>query len=139
MYQELLTVSELAKLLKVSKSSIYHRVQTNSIHVIRIGSAIRINPTELGIVQNRDDPPKPQSPQPKPEPPKLHFNSDLLNHMIPEIEKAFLNPPAYGDISIRIIMHDSEAVRIETASSVTKLISPQPNQVPIYQNRQPRS
>mgnify|MGYP001439690064 CR=1 FL=1 len=138
MYQELLTVSELAKLLKVSKTSIYHRVQTKGIPVIRIGSALRFNPAEFGITQKRDELPQSQGSPSIPEPRHQSSCSDLLNRLMPEIEKAFINPPAYGDISIRIIMHDAEAVRIETASSVSKLIGPITEQSKLPQNRQPR-
>jgi len=43
----LLTVSEMANLLKISRSKAYQLVKENSFPIIKIGKCIRINKIEL--------------------------------------------------------------------------------------------
>ncbi len=44
---KILTVSEMANLLKISRSKAYHLVKDTTFPVIKIGKCIRINKKEL--------------------------------------------------------------------------------------------
>lgn len=136
MYQELLTVAQVAELLKISKISVYRMAKEGRLKAVRIGSAVRFRPSEIGVETVNDElPAKPVAEQVSVLP---KTGVPLLESLMPEIERAFKNVPAFGDISIRVILHEGMPVRIETSSSVSKLISPKTEQAQIAQNRPPR-
>jgi excisionase family DNA binding protein len=136
MYEELLTVEQVADLLKISKVSVYRMAKVGRLKAVRIGSAVRFRPSEIGVEKLNEEPPT------KPEVERAQVlpktSIPLLESLMPEIEKVFRYVPAYGDISIRVIMHDAAPVSIETASSVSMLLGPKSEQAHSAQNRPPR-
>lgn len=47
----------------------------------------------------------------------------LLLELLPEIQTAFVQPPAYGEITINVTFHSDRPTRIATSRTEHKLIS----------------
>ena len=116
MNTKLLSVAQAAELANISRVSMYRMVKDGRIPCIRIGKLIRFNPEMIGILAQVQD----QEAEPSTDlkrlvnPPK---ELSLLERLRPELEKAFSDIPAFGEIGFRLVLHDSQVVRIEYSTS----------------------
>jgi hypothetical protein len=51
----------------------------------------------------------------------------ILEQLQPEIEKAFMSIPQYGDIRFTVFFNEGEAVRIEVSGAISKRLMPKDN------------
>ena len=123
MNTKLLTVTKAAELANISRVSIYRMVKDGRIPCIRIGKLIRIKPEMIGILaQVQDQEAEPSTDLKRQvDPPKGLSILDLLR---PELEKAFSDIPSFGEVGFRLVLHDSQVVRIEYSSSKSVKIEP---------------
>ena len=122
-YERLLSVPEAAKLAALSRSHFYRMVRSGQISCIRIGKAIRIRPEAIGLLAQKEEPIPLPPPQPKKVDEKLSEET-FLDRLKPELENAFRDIPSFGEVGIRVVVHDSRVVRVEYTTSVMKKIDP---------------
>lgn len=122
MYRRLLSVKQKAELLNLSVMTVYKMVKDRRIETRKLGSRVLIDPETIGIKEVPEKPivdlePKPLIPQPKP------LFESILKDLIPELDMAFKNAPAYGEVGFRVVFHDSQVVRMETTTSASRKVT----------------
>ncbi len=119
MYRRLLSVKEAAELLNLSIVTIYRMVRDGRIKAKRLGDRILIDPETIGIQELFEPPTVESSTIEKSAIPLLDPNySDIIQELIRSLKSA----PAFGEISLRVIFHNSQVVRLENTTSVSKLM-----------------
>jgi len=122
MYRRLLSVKQTAEILNLSVLTIYRMVKEGRIEARKLGHRVLIDPEVLGLKE------VPEQPEVK-EPVKVEVKQEkpvfesILKDLIPELDRAFRNAPAYGELGFRVVLHDSQVVRVETSTSVSKLVN----------------
>lgn len=51
-------------------------------------------------------------------------SQEILEQLQPELEKAFRDIPAFGEIGFRVIFTDGEPVRIEYSAALSRKLTP---------------
>jgi len=46
----------------------------------------------------------------------------ILKDFVPELERAFKNVPADGEVGFRVVFHESQVVRVETTISAIRKV-----------------
>ena len=122
MYRRLISLKEAAEILNLSKSTLYKMVEAGRIEVKRFGKKILFDPEAVGIKEILDQPESDLAHKIEVKVEKPVFQS-ILKDLIPELDRAFKNAPAYGDVGFRVVFHESQVVRVETTSSVSRLVN----------------
>ena len=123
MNSKLLSVTQAAELANISRVSMYRMVNDGRIPCIRIGKLIRIKPEVIGVlVQIQDQASGSAADLKKPVDPLKE--QTFFDRLRPELEKAFSDIPSFGEVGFRLLLHDSQVVRIEYAFSKSVKIEP---------------
>jgi len=121
MYRRLLSVKQTAELLNFSVITIYRMVKDGRIVARKLGYRILIDPEVLGLKEIPERPAVkvPDKVEVKQE--KQVFES-ILRDLVPELDRAFKNAPAYGEVGFKVVFHDSQVVRVETTTSASRKV-----------------
>ncbi len=121
MDNRLLSLKQAAELANVSRASIYRMVRDGRIPSIRFGKLFRIKPESIGLAVQKQEPTPPLDQNKIVEKPK---EETFLDRLRPELENAFRDIPPFGEVGIRVILHDSQVVRVEYSTSFIKKVDP---------------
>jgi len=122
MYRRLISVKQTAELLNLSVISVYRMVKDGRIGAKKLGRRVLVDPETIGISEIPEKPKIEKAPKPQMEEGKSPLKS-ILKDLIPELELAFKFVPDFGDVGFRVVFHNSQVARVETTTSVSKLVS----------------
>lgn len=122
MYRKLISVKEAAELLNLSAITVYRMVKEGRIEARKLGSRVLLDPQTLNILEIPENPEAKMASKIETKRDIPILNS-ILKELLPELERAFNFVPTYGEVGFRVVFHDSQVVRVETITSVSKKIS----------------
>jgi len=94
-------VNQTAELLNLSVITIYRMVSDGRIVARKLGFSVFIDPEVLGLKE---------------------IPEQLEVKVLVKVGSN-RNTPAYGEVGIKVVLLDSQVVRVETTTSVSKLVS----------------
>jgi len=121
MYRRLISVKEAAELLNLSRSTIYKMVKERRLEFRKLGSRVLFDPETLGIKAIPDNPKIESAQKLSHQEPKPVFDP-ILKDLLPEIERVFKFIPAFGEVGFKVVFHESQPVRIETTTSLSRKV-----------------
>jgi len=96
-------------------------IREKRVPSIRFGETIRVQPEAIGVRFRKEETVVPPPPEPV-EAVKKKVEDLFLGRLRPKMEEAFRRIPSYGEVGIRVVLHDSQVVRVEHSICILKKV-----------------